>query len=87
MTAPIPPVPLVGDGLMVPCVDGIERPYLSLDAAASTSTLPSVFEMRSAMTTANDFMNQPKGLDDWNLVTSDWGRVVEAQVLVAEPLL
>ena len=34
--------PLVGDGLPVPCVDGHERPYLSLDAAASTSALPAV---------------------------------------------
>ena len=33
---------LVGDGLEVPCVDGIDRPYLSLDAAASTSALPAV---------------------------------------------
>ncbi|HMS62912.1 MAG TPA: hypothetical protein PKD63_11580, partial [Solirubrobacteraceae bacterium] len=30
-------VELVGDGLPVPCVDGTERPYLNLDAAASTS--------------------------------------------------
>src|SRR5438309_11903293 len=29
---------------MVPCVDGIERPYLSLDAAASTPALPEVLE-------------------------------------------
>lgn len=35
-------VELVGDGLPVPCVDGTERPYLSLDAAASTSALPVV---------------------------------------------
>ena len=35
-------VRLVGDGLEVPCVDGIERSYLSLDAAASTSALPAV---------------------------------------------
>jgi selenocysteine lyase/cysteine desulfurase len=34
--------PLVGDGLPVPCVDGHERLYLSLDAAASTSALPAV---------------------------------------------
>jgi selenocysteine lyase/cysteine desulfurase len=33
---------LVGDGLMVPCVDGAERPYLSLDGAASTAALPAV---------------------------------------------
>jgi len=33
---------LVGDGQLVPCVDGRERPYLSLDAAASTSALPAV---------------------------------------------
>ena len=32
-----PPVPLVGDGLGVPCADGEERPYLNLDAAASTN--------------------------------------------------
>jgi selenocysteine lyase/cysteine desulfurase len=37
-----PPVPLVGDGLEVPCLDGLERPYLNLDAAASTSALPTV---------------------------------------------
>ena len=35
-------VELVGDGLEVPCVDGTARPYLSLDAAASTSALPAV---------------------------------------------
>ncbi len=34
-----PPVPLVGDGLPVACADGTKRPYLSLDAAASTSAL------------------------------------------------
>jgi selenocysteine lyase/cysteine desulfurase len=32
--------PLVGDDQPVPCVDGHDRPYLSLDAAASTSALP-----------------------------------------------
>ena len=36
------PVRLVGDGLMVPCIDGVQRPYVSLDAAASTAALPSV---------------------------------------------
>jgi selenocysteine lyase/cysteine desulfurase len=39
-----PPIPLVGDGLAVPCVDGSERPYLNLDAAASTNALPAVAE-------------------------------------------
>ncbi len=34
-----PPVPLVGDGIPVACADGTERPYLSLDAAASTAAL------------------------------------------------
>jgi selenocysteine lyase/cysteine desulfurase len=33
---------LIGDGLPVPCVDGEERPYLNLDAAASTGALPVV---------------------------------------------
>jgi selenocysteine lyase/cysteine desulfurase len=33
---------LVGDGSMVPCVDGQDRPYIGLDAAASTSALPVV---------------------------------------------
>lgn len=33
---------LVGDGLPSACIDGRERPYLSLDAAASTSALPAV---------------------------------------------
>lgn len=35
---------LVGDDVLVPCVDGSERPYLSLDAAASTPALPDVAE-------------------------------------------
>ena len=33
---------LVGDGLLVPCLDGNERPYVNLDAAASTGALPEV---------------------------------------------
>ncbi|MCL2396105.1 MAG: aminotransferase class V-fold PLP-dependent enzyme, partial [Acidimicrobiaceae bacterium] len=37
-----PPIPLVGDGVAVPCVDGVDRPYLNLDAAASTGALPAV---------------------------------------------
>lgn len=37
-----PPVGLVGDGLVVPCVDGRERPYLNLDGAASTNALSAV---------------------------------------------
>jgi selenocysteine lyase/cysteine desulfurase len=36
------PWALVGDDQSVPCVDGQERPYLSLDAAASTNALPAV---------------------------------------------
>ncbi len=36
------PAELVGDNLPVPCVDGQERPYLNLDAAASTNALPAV---------------------------------------------
>ena len=39
-----PPVPLVGDGLAVACVDGTEREYLSFDSAASTAALPSVLQ-------------------------------------------
>jgi selenocysteine lyase/cysteine desulfurase len=35
-------VPLVGDGMLVPCVDGRERPYVALDTAASTGVLESV---------------------------------------------
>ncbi len=38
------PVALVGDGLMVPCVTAETRPYLNLDAAASTTALPAVAE-------------------------------------------
>ena len=37
-----PPVALVGDGTPVPCADGTERPYLSMDAAASTGALGQV---------------------------------------------
>ena len=36
------PIPLVGDGMLVPCVDGHERPYVALDTAASTSALEQV---------------------------------------------
>ncbi|MGH9084002.1 MAG: aminotransferase class V-fold PLP-dependent enzyme [Acidimicrobiales bacterium] len=36
------PLALVGDDEAVPCVDGVPRPYLNLDAAASTSALPAV---------------------------------------------
>ena len=36
------PITLVGD--LVPCVDGQWRPYVALDAAASTGVLPSVME-------------------------------------------
>jgi selenocysteine lyase/cysteine desulfurase len=36
------PLVLVGDGTLVPCIDGVERRYAGLDAAASTGTLPSV---------------------------------------------
>jgi selenocysteine lyase/cysteine desulfurase len=38
------PATLVGDDVLAPCVDGVDRPYLSLDAAASTSALPAVLE-------------------------------------------
>lgn len=40
----VPPMALVGDAVPVLCADGLERPYLSLDAAASTSVLPTVLE-------------------------------------------
>jgi selenocysteine lyase/cysteine desulfurase len=39
---------LVGEDLAVPCVDGRERPYVSLDAAASTAALPAVAERVNA---------------------------------------
>jgi selenocysteine lyase/cysteine desulfurase len=45
---PIVNVPLLGDDLAVPCVDGQERRYLLLDAAASTPALPAVAERVAA---------------------------------------
>jgi selenocysteine lyase/cysteine desulfurase len=36
------PIALVGDDAVVPCLDGVERRYAALDAAASTSALPAV---------------------------------------------
>jgi selenocysteine lyase/cysteine desulfurase len=39
---PFAPPKLVGDGLPVDCLDGQARPYLNLDAAASTNALPAV---------------------------------------------
>jgi len=44
MTTDAPPVALVGDSLPVPCADGLERPYLSFDMAASTSAMPQVLD-------------------------------------------
>ena len=41
---------LVGDDLPVPCIDGQERPYVSLDAAASTGAMTVVAER------VNDFL-------------------------------
>jgi selenocysteine lyase/cysteine desulfurase len=41
MTAGLP-LPLVGDDLAVPCIDGTDRRYLNLDGAASTNALPAV---------------------------------------------
>ena len=38
------PVVLAGDGQQVPCVDGTQRPYLSFDAATSTSAFADVLE-------------------------------------------
>lgn len=35
---------LVGDDITVPCLDGVERRYVGLDAAASTAALPAVVE-------------------------------------------
>ena len=36
------PASLVGDDVLVPCIDGTERRYVNLDAAASTGALPAV---------------------------------------------
>jgi len=47
---PALPVHLLGDGDPVPCVDGVDRPYLNLDAGASTPALPAVAQR------VNDFL-------------------------------
>jgi selenocysteine lyase/cysteine desulfurase len=39
---PALPTALLGDDQPVPCIDGVNRTYLNLDAAASTSALPAV---------------------------------------------
>jgi len=44
MTTAALPVALVGDGLRVPCADSTELPYLSFDAAASTSAMQQVLD-------------------------------------------
>ena len=38
------PLGLLGDESLVPCVDGMSRRYVGLDAAASTGVLPSVMD-------------------------------------------
>jgi len=40
----VPPLALAGDELRVLCLDGGQCRYLSLDAAATTGTLPSVLD-------------------------------------------
>jgi selenocysteine lyase/cysteine desulfurase len=45
---PTLPAALVGDGELVPCVDGVDRPYLNLDAGASTAALPAVAQRVNA---------------------------------------
>ena len=42
------PVTLLGDGVPVPCADGVQRPYVSFDAAASTPAMVPVAERVSA---------------------------------------
>ena len=42
------PATLLGDGEPVPCLDGTDRPYLSLDAAASTAAFPAVADAVAA---------------------------------------
>ena len=42
MTTTALPAALIGDALPVPCVDGMDRPYLPFDAAGATSALPQV---------------------------------------------
>ncbi len=44
MSVAVLPVALVGDGLPVPCADGVERPYLPFDAAGTTGALPAVLD-------------------------------------------
>lgn len=44
MTAPEPLARLVGDEVAVPCIDGTERRYVGLDAAASTPAMEAVAE-------------------------------------------
>lgn len=59
---PVPELPatVVGDGLAVSCVDGRERPYLNLDAAASTSALPAVAERVQEATLRSSVATPPK---------------------------
>ena len=38
------PIALAGDGQQVPCVDGAQRPYLSVAATTSTGVLVGVLE-------------------------------------------
>jgi len=45
---PAAPARLVGDGMVVPCLDGSERPYVNLDSAATTSALPEVADAVAA---------------------------------------
>jgi len=44
------PVPLSGDELRVPCLDGGQRRYLSFDTAAATGALPTVLDAVQAFT-------------------------------------
>jgi len=74
------PVALVGDGVAVPCITGETRPYINLDAAASTAALPTVAAR------VNDFLPWYSSVDRGagyksRLSTNEYEAALEAAAL------
>ena len=76
------PTPLVGDGQLVPCVDGLDRPYLNFDAAASTSALPPVARAVEAFLPAYASVHRGAGFRS-RAATAAYERAREAMLAFA----
>jgi len=73
---------LVGDGVPVPCIDGVERPYLSLDAAASTPALSEVADRVAAFLPSYSSVHRGAGWKS-QLATAEYEEARESALAFA----